>query len=252
MTLLSPLLRRLGRLGRRSRSGGPRDVAVANDPGGVPAAGPARTAWDRPMLGQEMASLFATLRPLLDDQGKLVLHVLSCTPGEGASTIARELAVIAASNDWCRVLLVDAGGGVAKTVQRNTSTSLPAFNRTTGAIGIPLVPSSFGMTAFDLTEVPGLSSGVLGNPATIKSIYNAARERYTLVIVDLPAIATSRDSAALSLFADGVLMVVESGKARVPVIKHCQASIEAAGGQILGVVFNKKVDYIPSVLYKRI
>lgn len=196
----------------------------------------------------EMASLFAVLRPLFDQQKSMVLHFLSSSPGEGVTTVVRELAAVASSQDWCRVLVVDAGGGVFQAVAPSkdvVATRTESFGR----FEVRLVRVANGLGVYDVAELSG-DAGVLGGPTMIKGFYEAARERYALTLVDLPALSVWRDAAAISLFADGVLHVIESGKVRIPVIQRDKATIEAAGGHLLGVVFNKRRQHIPDFLYK--
>jgi Mrp family chromosome partitioning ATPase len=51
---------------------------------------------------------------------------------------------------------------------------------------------------------------------------------------------------------DGVILTLESGKARRSVALKAKKEIEESGGKFLGVVLNKREYYIPKWIYKRL
>jgi Mrp family chromosome partitioning ATPase len=51
---------------------------------------------------------------------------------------------------------------------------------------------------------------------------------------------------------DGVVLVVEAEKTRWQVVENLKEKIQNVGGNIIGVVFNKRRFYIPEALYKRL
>jgi protein-tyrosine kinase len=51
---------------------------------------------------------------------------------------------------------------------------------------------------------------------------------------------------------DGVVMVVEAESTAAPVVRNVRDHILHAGGNLLGVVFNKQRHYIPNWLYARL
>jgi len=50
---------------------------------------------------------------------------------------------------------------------------------------------------------------------------------------------------------DGVIFVVEAEKTRWPVAVASKEKVVKHGGNILGMVFNKRRFYIPEAVYKR-
>jgi len=50
---------------------------------------------------------------------------------------------------------------------------------------------------------------------------------------------------------DGVVLVVEAEKTRWQVVESLKEKIENSGGNILGMVFNKRRFYIPENIYRR-
>ncbi len=49
---------------------------------------------------------------------------------------------------------------------------------------------------------------------------------------------------------DGVILVVEAEKTKWRTARHVREQIERVGGNILGIVFNKRRYYIPQSIYK--
>jgi Mrp family chromosome partitioning ATPase len=49
---------------------------------------------------------------------------------------------------------------------------------------------------------------------------------------------------------DGIILVLDAEKTKWRVARHVRERIEIAGGNILGVVFNKRRYHIPQFIYK--
>ncbi len=227
----------------------PVDLGIATELRPRPAARPAPRTLG---VQREMASLLAAIRPVLDQQGSLIVHLTSTLPREGTSTIARELATVAARQDWCKVLMLDAAG------LRPASSGGPSAGAGPPLLGsfmargeiapIPVLAGRNQMWTADLVA-PNSSSPPV---QSVRDLYTALRQRYTLVLVDCPPLMSVMEIAALSEVADGVILVVAAESTRVPVIQRARANLEAGGATILGVVFNKRRNYIPSFLYRYI
>jgi protein-tyrosine kinase len=56
---------------------------------------------------------------------------------------------------------------------------------------------------------------------------------------------------ALSRSVDGVLLVVEAEKSRKQTIATIKKRVLANGGNIVGIIFNKRKYHIPESVYKR-
>jgi Mrp family chromosome partitioning ATPase len=70
------------------------------------------------------------------------------------------------------------------------------------------------------------------------------------VLFDSPPPNMYSDSIALAGKVDGVVLVVQAEKTRVKVIQNTRDLLENGGGNILGVVLNKRHFHIPDWLYK--
>jgi capsular exopolysaccharide synthesis family protein len=78
------------------------------------------------------------------------------------------------------------------------------------------------------------------------------RDSYDYVVLDAPPVHGSPECRVLSAKVDGVVLVIESGKTTRPVAFSAKKQLEEAGGKLLGVVLNKKKNYIPEFIYRLI
>ncbi|MFV2069963.1 MAG: CpsD/CapB family tyrosine-protein kinase [Pirellulales bacterium] len=173
--------------------------------------------------------------------GVKVVGVTSCYRGEGVSTIARLMATTAASSGTCEVLLIDAN------VDR------PSVHEVAGPLGSPdrskSAPSGNG-GQFKLrpTQIPNLHALVSGRGEAgtvyefldlLRTLLANCRDRFDLVVVDIPALTESPSAGPLCSLLDGVVLVVEDGRVRREVAWQTGGNLERSGGKILGVVLNK-------------
>ena len=80
---------------------------------------------------------------------------------------------------------------------------------------------------------------------------NLAR-RFDFVILDLPPILNSTDTALMAAGADGFLLVIEQKYLKVEVINHGIQGLKDKGVQMLGTVINRRTYDLPKVLYDRL
>ncbi len=74
------------------------------------------------------------------------------------------------------------------------------------------------------------------------------KERYAWILMDMPA-ATQNQNLIYSAVSDGVVLVVESGRSRVPNVQAMIEHFQSFAVQLLGVVVNRKRMEIPQWLY---
>ena len=86
----------------------------------------------------------------------------------------------------------------------------------------------------------------------IKEFWEAAKEKFDLVLIDSAPASASPDGIGLSRFADGVVLVLEAEKTRKPVAENLKNRILQNGGNLLGMVFNNRRYHIPDFVYKRL
>jgi protein-tyrosine kinase len=225
---------------------GPIPVPVLEDPGETPRD----PGWE---MHQEMALLYQHIDSALDGSRKKVIQFIAAKEGEGTTTIVQEFARTSATILGKSVFLFDAdvgnalprsaGAGGGNGEGRDVPDPEP------GEGDVP--DNAPGTTAVCL--IPQTASGIRKHfySPHIDSFWESLRTRFDLVLIDSPAFETSPDGIAISRKVDGVVIVLEADKTRWPVVERLKEQILSNGGNILGIVFNKRRRYIPEFLYKR-
>jgi Mrp family chromosome partitioning ATPase len=78
------------------------------------------------------------------------------------------------------------------------------------------------------------------------------RREFDYTIVDCPSLKESGDVLSIAPFVDGVVLVVEANYTRRDQLQHAEHTIEAAQGNILGHILNKRTYEIPNWIYRRL
>ncbi len=207
-------------------------------------------------LGREMARLAAVLNSVEAADGRgLVIHVVSVHSGAGASTVARELARHMSDHSRRKVLLLDAD---PKTTQVSGQFAAPrgpgiADRFLDGQVidgGVSAVGNSL-LHVGRLAEDPAVIASAMERNS-MAALYEHLRSTFAITVIDCPA--SDRASAMISLarHADGVVLLVEAGRTRAQLAARVRDMITDAGGRVLGVVLNRRRNYIPETLYKLI
>jgi Mrp family chromosome partitioning ATPase len=201
-------------------------------------------------LAPALNPLLAALRPMLGGETGVLLHVVAAMPGEGASTIAGEFALLAATTGHCRTALIDA--------DMRSLASARAFECETGR-GLIDARADFREPGV-MREVAGslLSVACLFGEGTaghsdgnaLRAVYDRLRTEFELSVIDCPAFGTGDYLALAPEAADGVILVVQAEATRPAVVAHAKAQVEQAGGKLLGAVLNRRHNYIPEFLYR--
>jgi capsular exopolysaccharide synthesis family protein len=87
---------------------------------------------------------------------------------------------------------------------------------------------------------------------TFKDKLNFLKQRVDYLILDGPSVLSSSDASVISKHFDGVILVVECEKTRWEVVQLAKDRIDKIGGNILGIILNRRKYYIPKALYGKI
>jgi Mrp family chromosome partitioning ATPase len=222
----------------------------------VPAPGDPRKTPPDSGMHQEMALLYQQIDSLLHGSTKKVIQFIAAREGEGTSTIVREFARTSATILGKSVFLFNAelpnallapaaaggggddGGGQDPCNQEASEANVSRVEPATTAVC--LIPQDF-------TNI----RKYFYSPQ-IDSFWDSLRQQFDLILIDSPPFETSPDGIAISRRVDGVVLVLEAEKTRWPVAEHLKEQILLSGGNILGIVFNKRRYYIPEFIYKQI
>lgn len=197
--------------------------------------------------------LIRTVFQAVDDQGKLcnrVVAITSATPGEGVSHVVDLLAEELATQTQNRVLRVDASSlrelqindpskvwlQCEETEIENLLTLAPAET----VANVQVVGESRTVAEWETT------------PEFRADCLKALKWNFDYVLIDCPATAISSDAATLAPLVDGLCVVVKAAQTRRGQIQHCHQAIEAAGGNFLGFILNRRKYPVPNWLYRRL
>ena len=174
-----------------------------------------------------------------------IIAVTSCTPHEGKTSVAMELARSFAEAGH-RALLIDADMRKSVLVSRYK----------TGAVKYGLSHCLIGKykytDAMCQTSIPRLymifSGPVSPNPSELlgserfADMLNVMRTAFDYVIVDTPPLGSVIDAAVVAKHCDGTVLVVENNAISYRFVQRVKEQLDKSGSRILGVVLNK-VDF---------
>ena len=187
---------------------------------------------------------FKTLRSNVEFCGSdvKIVAVTSCTPHEGKTSVAMEMAK-AFAEAGNRTLLIDADMRKSVLVGRYK----------TGAIKYGLSHCLVGkyrysdaMCQTNISRlymvfsgpVPPNPSELLGSDRFVDML-NVMRTAFDYIIVDTPPLGSVIDAAVASKYCDGTVLVVESNAVNYRFAQKVKEQLDKAGSRVLGVVLNK-------------
>lgn len=195
----------------------------------------------------EIVSYYAALLRLAEAQqnaaglDNYVLGVTSCGRGQGVTTVAVNLAIVAACNGARRVLLIDANSqnpSVGKYLKLRTPAQIDVLNG-----------SDWLRETLQHTCIPGLSVLTVGSStkklgsdfsvADVSTLLDELRTEYDLIIFDLPQADELSECYAFAEMPDGLFLVVEAGRVDVAVARRVKQRLEHCQANLLGAIYNK-------------
>lgn len=87
--------------------------------------------------------------------------------------------------------------------------------------------------------------------AAFEKLLLEANGRFDLVMADIPPVLPKNGGVLFCQKGDGIILVVEAGKSRKPVIKEAVSEVERMGGNMLGFLLNRRKKLIPQWIYQR-
>jgi hypothetical protein len=180
-----------------------------------------------------------------------IAQLIAAQPGEGTSSMARDLALVAARTTGVRVLLLDLappGNGQIAALRAEFGMSISA---TRPLIGPPAEVLVHQMGAGDL-HVSETFRAPANGIAGWASQFPTLRTSFDLVLIDSPATAVAYDGIMLAPDVDTSLLVIEAERTRADVARRLRDSIADVGGAIGGVVMNKRRFHVPGFIYRNV
>ncbi len=110
-----------------------------------------------------------------------------------------------------------------------------------------------GVRSPDLLPLPeGAFEASTLTPVSLRESLDAIASGYDWIVIDGPPVLESPDAATLGAVADGVVVVVQAGRTKRPVLTRSVDLVGRAGGRVLGIVLNRRRLEIPGFIYRRI
>jgi hypothetical protein len=196
----------------------------------------------RTLPRQELVNLYQVAERMLDGPAIRVFQLISATPWEGTSTVARELARTVMETVGRRVLLLK--------IVRQRAAAVPCLDSVLCG-DIPLEAAltkvaggSYLTAEIEAVERAGTGTRLFDAPR-LDDLFGQLSSLVEVVIVDAPPALTEFTGLVLAGRVGGVILVVEAERTRAPIVNRARRLIENNGGRILGVVLNKQRRHIP-------
>jgi capsular exopolysaccharide synthesis family protein len=174
--------------------------------------------------------------------------VVSALHGEGASSTACLLARAMADRGRSRALLVDLN---LRTPSLSRMLKAPGKDGITSVVsGVRQLADVSQDTPFDGVRVVTAGNGyahaidIIDNVRTLETVGDLGRHS-DVVFIDAAPVTLYPDARALAPIVDGVILVIEADVTPVAVANRAVELIRDTGANLLGVVLNKRRDYIP-------
>lgn len=177
----------------------------------------------------------------------LVVQFISAAAGAGASFVASGYARVAADDCAQPVLYIDCNATLPKprrgAVEPPALTLYDALRR-----GLPLTDAI--VTAREAKNLlwtrlaPGERPLMALGGDRLQSMLDMLRGTYPVIVLDTPS-TESPESAAVSRYCDGSVIVVAAGRTKQWEVENAKALLERLGGQTVGAVLNREPGVLP-------
>lgn len=184
----------------------------------------------------------------------LVVQFISPTPATGSSTVASGYARVAADDCAQPVLYIDCNGSRAAKPRRGGSDLQPPSLFDALRRGLPLTdaiaPAREAKNLLWARLGPGERPLLALGGDRLQSMLDMLRANHPVIVLDTPP-TEAPESAAVSRYCDGSVLVVAAGKTKQWEIENAKSLLERLGGQTVGVVLNRERSVMPRWLGRR-
>jgi Mrp family chromosome partitioning ATPase len=179
----------------------------------------------------------------------LVVQFISPTAGAGASTVASGYARVASDDCAQPVLYIDCNPQLAPARGRKgePQAARPTLFDTLRR-GLPLsdamTPARDAKNLLWARLGPGERPLLTLGGDRMQAMLDTLRTNHPVIVLDTPP-TEAPESAAVSRYCDGSVLVVAAGRTRQWEIENAKALLERLGGQTVGVVLNRERSILP-------
>ncbi|MFS2176998.1 GumC family protein [Rhizobium pisi] len=186
-----------------------------------------------------MAELSATVVGLRRKR-RVVIGVVAVDPGNGASTIARELAVLS-SISGAHTLLIDAAAqksSLSKSIAPHSSIGLVDVLDNGELIQTAALPLTSTLKFLPLGKVEAVTPAIRLSSRRTQLSFADLKKEFDAIFVDISAFSTSPDANAIAPELDGVLVVTSHGRTSIDDTTRVIETMRNVGAEILGAIIN--------------
>lgn len=201
------------------------------------------------------SELHQAIESLLPDTNGRIIQFMGSREGEGASTVTREFARVMDDKFGKKVLLLDAD--MNRKRRHGFMDVMKAYSLTEAHLN----DGSFEKALYQvsgsrvyMSQLPhdsNFTDKVYGNLKK-DHFWERIRQSFDVILLDSPPATISSGNFGYFSKTDGVVLVVEAEKTRLPVLESTVNKVKKSGGRILGIVLNKRRYHIPDFIYRRL
>jgi capsular exopolysaccharide synthesis family protein len=201
---------------------------------------------------RELSTIKANLFSAAGERKIKTLLVTSCYPQEGKTISAISLAIaLAELND--KVILIDGNLQAPKIYKLFNIDPVPGL---TDLLSSDALKDYHAVRKTEYRKLMIIPHGSemskslnIFESEMFKNRLDFLKQYFDFIIIDGPAVFGSSDVSVISKYLDGTVLVVECETTKWEVVQQVKDRINNIGGNILGVVLNKRNYYIPRMLY---
>jgi succinoglycan biosynthesis transport protein ExoP len=198
------------------------------------------------LLSLDDALLMLRLATSLSPKICPTIQLIATDEQAGVSTLAMDLALLAATQGARKVLLIDVEPPEGDSAIGRLEAAGARLSGQPGQRILKVEGSSLSVSrpigTRDLRIDENQWDGVL----------RTARQSYDMIVIDSPAMTRSKAGIVITPLVDLTLLVIDAQETRAAVARSLIEQVDAAGGQVLGSILNKRRFPIPQAIYARL
>lgn len=200
------------------------------------------------LVEEEYQKLRASLVSIAVPSGLHTVLVTSPNHREGSTTVAVGLASALGRDRESRVLLIE---GNWRTPSFRSVLPIASESGIADLASGRSAPEALAtrLEEMNISVIPaGNTSSQTVDFEVIDNLLARLRSQFDFIIVDGPPVNAYADASVLATKVDGVIMVVEADQTPVTDAENAKRQLGKVGARILGVVLNRRRNYIPAII----
>ncbi|MDO3431085.1 cellulose synthase operon protein YhjQ/BcsQ [Rhizobium sp. CBN3] len=171
---------------------------------------------------------------------RIVIGVVAVNPGNGASTIASELAVLS-SVSGAKTLLIDAAAqksSLSKAIAPDSASGLVDVLDNGDLFQTAALPLTPTLKFLPLGKVDAVTPAIRLSSRRTQLSFAELKKEFDTIFVDISAFSESPDANAIAPELDGVLVVASHGRTSIDDAMRVIETMRNVGAEILGAIIN--------------